>query len=337
MLPKRNLLLLVASGGTANGGSQMAVGLSVETYQHPRQIPHNPDMRTCLLILAALCWCMTARGESLVLPPELCLPARPAEVRLWEDLADGRLDEFDLLEAALVAVDANPSQLNACRQVIAEQTRAWRAAGLESLPQPARAAMLFELMHKELLRHGYRLDASNLADAIQSGYFNCVSATLLWQHLAAEFGIKTAARQLPGHMQSVLITATGPQLIETTCPPWFSRQQASAASEPGVAGARQLNDAELIACVYYNHGLRLMTEGQFPAALAATYAAHRLDPENAAARGNLLAILNNWSLRLAEEGQAARALAILEAGLALAPEHESFAINLKRLRRAQSK
>lgn len=294
-------------------------------------------MRPYLLILAALCWHSSARGEPLILPPELCLPGQPAELRMWDDLADGRLDEHSLLDAALVAAGADQLQRSDCRQVVAEQIHVWHAAGLDSLPTQARAEMLFDLMHKELLCNGYRSEESSVADAILSGRFNCVSATLLWQHLAAEFDIKTAARQLPGHMQSVLIAADGPQLLETTCPQWFSQPRSSTEAEQDIEQARQLSDAELIACVYYNRGLTLMAEGQFPAALAATYAAHRLDPENSDARGNLLAILNNWSLRLAEQGQQARAIAILETGRELAPEHESFAVNLKLLRNTPAK
>lgn len=280
-----------------------------------------------------------------MLPPELCLPCESVEQRLLDDLADGRLNEHSILQAALVATGADRAESAACINRVDNAIATWRATGvLEGTPRQ-RAEKLFELMHEELLTRGYRHDASDPAEAIQHGRFNCVSATLLWQHLAAEFEISAVARQLPGHVQSMLCVGDARFIVETTCPQWFSlvdeqgRPRAASIAWDGVPGvaattgeARELDDSALIASVYYNRGLALLGRREFAAALAATHAAHRLDPANAAARANVLATLNNWALHLAEQGQTARAISLLEMGQSLASDHESFQVNLSLLR-----
>jgi hypothetical protein len=291
-------------------------------------------MRRTLIILAVFLWlAATALGSELVLPPELCLPGTPAEQRLLADLSDGRLDEQSILEAALIAASTPDAELAACVEKVNDRLARWCTRDdLQGTPRQ-RAAKLFELMHEELLTGGYCHDASNLAETLEHGRFNCVSATLLWQHLAAALEVPAIPRQLPGHMQSVLAFGDTRLVVETTCPRWFSLDDAEVrATLPAHPDGRELDDAALVACVYYNQGLALLAQHRYAAALAATYAAHRLDPASTAARANVLATLNNWALGLAEQGQTARALWMLQTGQSLAPEHESFRVNLGLLR-----
>ena len=305
-------------------------------------------MRHLLAIFGVFLWPSLAMAQ-LALPPELCLPAVAAEQRLWDDLADGRLDEHGILEAALIAEGAEEAETSECVKRVSDRLASWRADGVLDGTPRQRAEKLFDLMHKDLLAGGYRQDASDLAEAIQHGRFNCVSTTLLWQHLAAELEVPAVARQLPGHVQSVLSVGEARIIVETTCPRWFAlvddegRPRAASIAWDGVpavsatAGeARELDDAALIASVYYNRGLALLGRREFAAALAATHAAHRLDPANAAARTNVLATLNNWALHLAEHGQTARAIWLLETGQGIAADHESFQVNLALLRGATS-
>ncbi len=298
-----------------------------------------------LALLISCCWASSAAAQ-IVLPPELCLPCGVSEQRLLNDLADGRLDQHSVLEAALAASGASEEMIARSLQVVSERVALWKSQQLVGGSESQRAAALLLLMHRDLLGGGYRHDASDLADTLCTGRFNCVSATLLWQHLAAEFQITAVARQLPGHLQSVLLVGGQRTLVETTCPRWFMlvsesepahavsiAREGAVSSGQSVEQARELDDAALIASVYYNRGLAMLAQREFAAAVAASYTAHRLDPESAAARGNLLATLNNWALYLAEHGQTSRAVWLLETGLAVAPEHESFRVNLSVLRK----
>jgi tetratricopeptide (TPR) repeat protein len=267
----------------------------------------------------------------LVLPPELCLSCGPLEEQLLDDLSDGSLDRHSILEAALIAGGADEVAVAASCTRVVHLAAAWRTTDAVAGDTQQRAERLFFLMHRELLTGDYHAEANDLALTIQHGSYNCLTATLLWQHLAQEFELPAVARQLPGHVQSMLAVGDAQMIIEPTCPRWFSQLDSTRplASNEG----RDLDAAALIAAVYYNRGLELLDQRQFPAALMAAYHAHRLDPAHAAARGNLLAILNNWALALAEQQQLPRAISLLEQGYALAPEHESFRVNLAALRR----
>ncbi len=288
----------------------------------------------CLWKTWTLVWliaCSTpAAAEQLVLPPELYLGCGRAEQRLLDDLADGRLDRHSILEAALIAGGAAEPDVNDCRTRIDQQVAVWRTSGGIEGTALQRARRLFEFMHGELLTGGYHADANDLAQTIQQGTYNCLSGTLLWQHLAAEFEILSVAHQLPGHVQSVLVVDQTRIVVELTSPRWFDLLDAGR-QQPEIEG-RDLDQAALVASVYYNRGLTLLGQREFASALTATYHAHRLDPESAAARSNVLAILNNWALALAEQRQLRRAIVLLEQGQALAPEHESFGENLSVLR-----
>ena len=60
--------------------------------------------------------------------------------------------------------------------------------------------------------------------------------------------------------------------------------------------------------IYYNRGVDLLAAKRFAEAADANANALRLDPQNAVARGNLLATLNNWSIALGDAGQFAEAI-----------------------------
>jgi tetratricopeptide (TPR) repeat protein len=88
-----------------------------------------------------------------------------------------------------------------------------------------------------------------------------------------------------------------------------------------------------VAVIYYNRGVDLLRENRFAEAVSANVRALRLDPDNEAATGNLLASINNWSLALAAEGKFSDAIALLNRGLAAAPDHEPFHANQRHVYR----
>jgi tetratricopeptide (TPR) repeat protein len=137
-------------------------------------------------------------------------------------VAAGRLDEFPLLDAALVASGVDDPL------VLAHYRRQWgqlvdvlkRSGAVRGAPrQQARA--IFEFLHARVLTGGYSLPCTDLREAIDRGRFNCVSASVLFQCLAGEFGLEVCGLEAPGHVMSRLRTAGGPLDIETTCPRWF--------------------------------------------------------------------------------------------------------------------
>lgn len=270
-----------------------------------------------------------------LLPASSALDLRPAavssdcETKLLADADDGRLDDFTLLRAALIAGGVRDEQswqrADACLQRYADELKgSGRLAG--SAEEQAR--VLHRFLHERVLT-AYDPSANNLADALTSGRFNCITSSTLYMALAAECGWPAAAYELPAHVLVVLDPAGAAVPVETTCPAWRPAGQRS--QTPG----RLIGAAELLATYYHNQGVARLADGDFAAAVAANSTALRLDPLCTAARQNLVAAWNNWALSLAAAGDYPAALEKISAGLAVAPGYEPLLENRVYIRRRQ--
>src|SRR5439155_13847576 len=128
-----------------------------------------------------------------------------------------------------------------------------------------------------------------------TGRYNCGSATILYNALAAEVGLQAFGGETTAHVASLVAARDGLLRVETTCPRWIEPRGSSlfksdgqvARSEAG--GHRTLDVPQLVALVYYNVGVDLAEQRRYAGAVAANYKALRLDPAGASARVNLLA------------------------------------------------
>lgn len=270
------------------------------------------------------------------LADQLC----PLEKRLFADAADGRLDEFSPLQAALVASgveDAQVLQRYRGRQadLLGELGRSGKLTG----PPRQRARALFEFMHRRVLTAGYRSDCTDLRTAFDQGRFNCVSASVLFNCLAGELGLAVCGLEIPGHAMSRLMLPNGPLDVETTCPRWFQliddpgaqAELVTKALGPAASAdrslAREISYPQMAAMIYYNRGVDLLAQKRFDQAATANAKALRLDPQSVTARGNLLATINNWAIALGGTDQYAEAVDLLREGLRLDPAYETFVPN----------
>ena len=127
---------------------------------------------------------------------------------------------------------------------------------------------------------------------------------------------------------------------------WERRRQAQGRSGPRNRLARraaqqrgalrQVSEVELVATIYYNRGVDLLAEKRFADAAAANAKAVRLDPENATAKGNFLATINNWAIDLGTSGEYEKAAELLRLGLATDPSYDAFRSNYVQLFRQWS-
>jgi tetratricopeptide (TPR) repeat protein len=296
-------------------------------------------------------------------PPFLEGRLCPLEERLFEDAADGRLEEFSPLAAALVASGVEDAQvLRRYEERQAELLKELRRSGKLSGPPRNQAQVVFEFMHRRVLTGGYRTDGTDLRNALDEGRFNCVSASVLFNCLAGELGLPVCGLEIPGHAMSRLRLPDGPLDVETTYPRWFQllenpRKQAEivekamgrgpgSRSVPSLAQcgaslaanprsvpaadrsqAREVSPAEMAAMIYYNRGVDLLAEKCFAESAAANAKALRLDPYSATAWGNLLATINNWAIALGSSERYAEAVELLREGLRLDPSYETFLPN----------
>lgn len=300
-----------------------------------------------VLLLAGLLWgtvLIDAAAGAHVASPQP--PAdSPLEARLLADAADGRWDDFTLLGAALVASGVNdPKTLQRYEAQVAGLVHELSSQGGLPGPPCAKARAILEFMHRRILVGGYAPDATDLTLALDQGRFNCVSASVLFEDLAERFGLSVRGVELAGHTMSRLIVPGQRLDIQTTCPSWFQALDAPEAqaelvqATPGKplreeqATPRELSKVALVATIYYNRGVERLGRRRFAEAAAANVKALRLDPASTAARGNLVATLNNWAIDLSAQGRHAEAMALLRQGLAIDPVHAALRINAAYLR-----
>jgi tetratricopeptide (TPR) repeat protein len=263
----------------------------------------------------------------------------PLEERLFADATDGRFDEHDLFHAALIASGASDDEsLGRYERQLADLLSELRRTKKLTGSPRRQAETIFEFLHGRVLTGGYRLDCTDLRTAFDQGLFNCVSASVLFNCLAAECGLATSGLECPGHAMSRLYLPGATLDVETTCARWFRlshdpKKQAEhvektlGASAKDRALLREVSDVELVAMIYYNRGVDLLAEKRFAEAAAANAKALRLAPGSTTARGNLLATINNWAIALGSEGRFAAAADLLRQGMATDPTFETFALN----------
>jgi hypothetical protein len=255
-----------------------------------------------------------------------------AERELFADAGEGRLRRLTLLDAGLVACGADDSAANYAR----ERFYATRSELAQLLTQEAqrgsdelrRVQLVHQVLHQRLLGGGYDPNATNLAATLQSGVYNCASATLLFVALASDLNISAQAMKLPGHVRAVVECVGEPYEIEVTCPAWNSAvRRLSSGQFQSQENGRVVSPLGLVAMIYYNRGVDAFNERRFGESLAANRRALLLDPQDNTARGNMLAAVNNWALALCDAGYYAEAEHLLADGQQFEPNHATFAHN----------
>jgi tetratricopeptide (TPR) repeat protein len=252
------------------------------------------------------------------------------EGQLLADAENGELDEFSLLEGALIASGvADRSALRRYADRFAAELPALADALQNAEPASTRAEVVLRFLHEELLVGEYDERCTEINPVLDEGDYNCVSATVLYQCLCREFGLSPVAVATNSHVRSRF----GHEVtfdVETTCGQWFER----AAEDPNAQifrtqfeATRQLSEVELLAKVYYNRAISLLEETRFAKAVELLRIAHRLDPQDRSAAENFVAAMNNWALFESDHRRFERAAELIREGLAAHPDYDPFLAN----------
>ena len=281
-----------------------------------------------------------AASDRVACPPEL----GPAEARLLVDARDGRLDDFPLLTAALIAAGIDDaSRARDCEARLQTLAVEFRDSEDASLPLAERAGAMHQFLHQRVLSGQYDPHANNIDEVFRSGRFNCITASTLLLALADQCDVAAAAWESPAHVLVVIDPDGIAAAVEMTRREWRSellpgaarrpygqpaeRSSAPVADRPGLSEGRLIGPTQLLATYYHNRGVERLAAHDYAAAVALNETALALDGQCAAARQNLLAAWNNWGLALAEAGQFTAALEKIDAGLAIAPDYEPLREN----------
>ena len=297
--------------------------------------------RSIVLLVGNLLWLLLGETVFAADPlPETFLQLCPLEQRLFEDAVDGRLDDFSLLTAALVAGGVDRDDvLRQYEDRLDAVVRQWHKESRPTGSPRRQAEAVFDLLHRKILRTGYHVDGTDLPAAIDHGRFNCVSASVLFNWLAKEAGLTVHGLELPGHVMSRVRWDDESLDVETTCPGWFrliddpQRQAELVEKTTGQAASadrshgRELSAVQMVALIYYNRAVDLLVAKRFEEATIDNAKAVTLDPASTTAEGNLLATINNWAIDLGNSQQYERSAQLLRTGLSLDAGYEAFAVN----------
>ncbi|MCL2742275.1 MAG: tetratricopeptide repeat protein [Planctomycetaceae bacterium] len=280
-----------------------------------------------------------------------------AERALLDDAADGKWDNYSLFRSALIAegvrdlnqIQKYENRINSALSSVAANLQNEGKSDAASVTKE-----LFNALHRELLTKPYNIDCTTLSQVFETGHFNCVSATVLFNVLSEKAGLDVCALEMPGHALSRVKYDGQSMNLETTAPNWFSLQNEEARKQatlyrvarpvmadgnPEVANAavqnvdiaktvREITPVQLIATIYYNKGVDYLNKKMYAEAIAANVKALHLDPNSETAWGNLLAAINNWAIEMTTDSKRYDlAATLLEQGVYLDKNYEKFNAN----------
>ncbi|MDP6445042.1 MAG: hypothetical protein QF805_14690 [Pirellulaceae bacterium] len=267
----------------------------------------------------------------------------PAEVALFADARDGKLDDISFAEASLLASGV----LNDARrrryldQLDKLTVKAKEVVAAEQEPF-AKAQALLEWLHSSAgpLHKGYVAEQTDVATVLDTGTFNCVSSAATFNLFAARLGLDARAIEVPDHAFSIVYDGARHADVETTNRHGFNPARDAKGRERFERETgfryipdahrdrrREIGDCGLVALTYYNHGVTLTRQKEYKAALLAYFRAMSMDAEFHSAVTNALAGLVNWGNELQEQDHFEQADRVISLGLQLAPVDASLLHN----------
>lgn len=271
--------------------------------------------------------------------PALAVKRTPLEERLFADAKDGKLDELTLDEAAFIACgvsdESGLAKYRARVDALAERARA--AIGGDAR---AKGKALLVWLHENGLKR-YRSRATDLTRVVDTGEFNCVSSATLYNAVGRRLGLDLRAIEVPDHVFSILYDGAEGLDVETTSPRGFDPVRDPALLDElekrmGVVyipdkhskQRREVRDVGTVAIVYYNRGVELSGEQDFPEAFSCYAKALDLDPGFSSALHNLVEGHVRWAYELGRKKEYEKAIGVIDQGLAIDPACEGLRQNL---------
>jgi tetratricopeptide (TPR) repeat protein len=256
----------------------------------------------------------------------------PEETNLLADARDGRLSRLSLAEAVLVADGVSDARRRktCLDRFAALRTLARRAVASGRTPDQ-KADLLLRWLHANAMKQGYRSKQSSPAAVLETGTFNCVSATAVYTVLARSLDLDVRAVEVPGHAFAVLHVGERRVDVETTNARGFNPRGKRPSKR------REVDELGLVATVYANRIADLGSAKKYRDGVRAGLLALRVDPACPLVRQNTTAVFVNWSASLARDGHPEQALLVTAAGLSVFPKegklrnnhHAALAMHVK--------
>lgn len=250
-------------------------------------------------------------------------PAFSPEAHLIDDLQDGNLSDHPLLAACLIAAGLDGADF-------ARYHAIWQHQREILIRQAQTPPELLEAMHRVLLRE-YVHDADSVQQLLDSGEYNCMSASFIFLTLCQEAGWEACAVTTRGHVR-VHVHQFPDQDVETTCAQWRTALVPTGIAEIDLERGRSdawraLSTAQFLAKIYFNRATRALQTGRWSDAIELASIACQLDPDDHSAAENRLAAYNEWALAAWQANQRELALSLIEQALRWAPDNATLLAN----------
>ncbi len=274
---------------------------------------------------------------------ELKISVSPDEISLFADASDGKLDDWSLADAALlasgVADKGQRSQLLGRIKRLEEEAAA-AVDGKAGVFDKGDALLAWLHRKDGPLSAGYQSKQTRLDVLLTKRTFNCVSSAVIYNILASRLGLDARAVEVPDHAFSIVYEGSRHADVETTNSAGFNPARDRAAQrrfeqQTGLRyipdshreSRREINATGLVALIYYNRGVSFTEKKQHHRALLAYFRAMSMDKEFNSAVKNALAGLVNWGNEQLDRGEFESATQVIATGLALAPKDASLLHN----------
>ena len=257
------------------------------------------------------------------------------ERKLLADAKHGRFATIPFAEAALIASGVTePAQRRRyLERLAALETQASAAVGNTASPLERGERLLAWLYSgagplasvAPRKRPKYKPSQTSLAVLLDSGSYNCVSATVIYNLIGRRLGLNLRAIEVPTHVFSILDLGDQRVDVETTTPRGFNpvRDKQALQEFQEMTGfvyiparqrkkQRDIDEAALIGAIFYNRGVDAFRSKRHGEAFRYSVLAQRLDPLLAGASGNANAALSRWAGEAAAAGDIDLALEIVD-------------------------
>ncbi|HUG69499.1 MAG TPA: hypothetical protein VMM76_17240 [Pirellulaceae bacterium] len=277
----------------------------------------------CFLMIVVLIPVASVAAITTVRADELSA----TEQRLLADAADGVLDNFSLLEGALIASGLRDVEEieRYCADFARRTAKALNVC--DETSDNTKFERVYDILHDEFLTGEYHSTCTELDRAFDEGDYNCVTATILYHCISRVHGLIPVAVATNTHVRSRFFPEPdrGGQVfdVETTCREWFDvvrRDPHAQNFRTEQQVTRQLTNVELLAKIYYNRGVSLLEKKAFADAIALLRTSQLLDPSDVPTRENMAAGINNWALAECDANHFACAVKLVLEGCSTYPE-----------------
>lgn len=254
------------------------------------------------------------------------------------------LSESELLDAMLWASGVEPDRMQQYRDQYKELRNGAVTELRGSQNVRDKGDRLLKFLHRTVMKNGYRLTQTSLAEMFDAGTYNCVSSSGIYYLLGSAFGLKMTAISIEGsdfvagHAFVDVWDGETRIQVEPTNAKGFdweakSKQPGFVAIGPRIdrSKACEVDGMTLAAMIYANRAANTKVKAVSEQADAVRWCLSglALAPNDRGTHHNLRASLTNWGLALIDAGEYASAIEVLEFRCSNFREEKSLLGNLK--------